>query len=171
MKTGLLAIFGEAAELKVAAGRVHKLGLTQIDAYTPFPVHGLDKEMGIPKSWASAVTLVMGLSGALFMFFFQYWSLGVDWPMNIAGKPYFAWPAYIPVTFEGGVLVGGVSTVVALVFLCRRTRKYAGGKVLDPRFSMDKFGLFVADSDPRFNRKELEKLLRECHAEEIQTVQ
>jgi hypothetical protein len=162
---GLLAIFTSPAAIKEAAQRVHALGFTKFDAFTPFPIHGIEKKMGIRKSWLSLVTLVMGLAGAGLLYYFQVWTSAVDWPLNVGGKPLVSWPAFIPITFEGMVLIGGISTVVAL-FVVMRLPSY-NAKVLDPRLTNDKFGLFIDKRDPRFDPAKLDAVFRECKAEEV----
>lgn len=166
---GLLAIFDDLEQLKSAAARVHERGVSKFDAFSPFPVHGLEKKMGLAKSFISKVTLVMGLSGAGLLFLFQWWTSAVDWPATVGGKPLFSWPAFIPITFEGMVLIGGISTVLALLFACRLPNLTA--PVLDTRFTVDRFGLFVDRTDPKFDEAALRAMFRECDANEIHAVE
>ncbi len=86
------------------------------DAFTPFPVHGLDKVLGLRRSWLPRVAFIGGTIGALSGFFFQKWVFTVGYPMNIGGKPLFAIPSFIPVTFEVAVLFAAFSIVFAFLF-------------------------------------------------------
>lgn len=165
---GLLGVFVDQKAIKSAAAKVHDLGIQRFDCFTPFPVHGLEKSMGLKKSFISKVTLVAGLSGAALLLWFQWWTSAVDWPANVGGKPLFSLPAFIPITFEGMVLIGGISTVAALLWACRLPNY--SQRVLDPRFTDDRFGLFVDKTDPRFDETALRAILQECNAEEIQTI-
>ena len=164
----LLAIFKDPEHLKEAASHIRKLSIRRFEAYTPFPIHGLERAMGIGKSWVSAVTLVMGLMGGALGFLFQAWTSAIDWPLNVGGKPLISWPAFIPITFETTILIGGVLTTLALYAICRLPNFRE--PVLDVRFTSDRFGLYVDRLDPNFKELEVEKVFKECHAEEIRNV-
>src|SRR3989338_10008364 len=137
----LLAIFKDPEHLKEAASHIRKLSIRRFEAYTPFPIHGLERAMGIGKSWVSAVTLVMGLMGGALGFLFQAWTSAVDWPLNVGGEPLISWPALIPVTFEGMVLFAGVLSFLTF-FVINKLPDYSK-PVLDERLTNDKFGLFI----------------------------
>jgi hypothetical protein len=71
---------------------VRDAGYTRWDSHTPYPVHGLDKAMGLPPSRLPWIVLAMGLTGATGGLLLQWWVSAVEYPMPIAGKPYFSWP-------------------------------------------------------------------------------
>lgn len=167
--TGLLAIFNSPAALTAAARRVRAEGFTIFEAFSPFPLHGIDKVMGIKKSWISKVTLVMGLSGAGLLFLFQCWTSAVDWPLVVGGKPFISWPAFIPITFEGMILIGGISTALALFAACRLPG--LNNRVLDDRLTDDRFGLFIDHCDPQFDAARIRQIFAECQAEEVKHVE
>jgi len=161
---GILGIFSSPDTMKAAAKKIRASQFSKVEAFSPFPVHGLEKAMGLPKSWISRVTLITGLAGAFLLFAFQVWTMAYDWPVNVGGKPLIAWQAYIPVTFEGMVLIGGISTVVALFVACRLPSR---APVLDLRFTNNKFGIFIDRTDPRFDEAAARQLFQGCAAEEI----
>ena len=97
------------ALLEVAA-KVRDSKIREFDCFTPFPIHNLEKAMGLSRSWVPFITLIFGIFGALLAFFFMTYVDSFDWPMNIGGKPHHSWPAYIPITFELTVLLGGLAT-------------------------------------------------------------
>ena len=101
---GILAEFSTPTDLYYACERVRDEGFTRWDAHTPFPVHGLEKAMGLRRSPLPWIVLGAGLTGAALGFLLQWWVHDRAYPLVISGKPYFAWPAMIPVTFELGVL-------------------------------------------------------------------
>ena len=111
---GILAEFRTPAELYHACERVRDAGFTRWDAHTPFPVHGLDKAMGLKRSPLPWIVLGLGLTGASLGFALQWWVHGVAYPLVISGKPYFSWPAFIPVTFEVGVLFAALGAVFGM---------------------------------------------------------
>jgi hypothetical protein len=167
-QSAVLALFKEPAYLKQAAEKIRKLSITKTEAYTPFAVHGLEKAMGIKKSRISVVTLVMGLAGCALGFFFQVWTSAVDWPINVGGKPLISWPAFIPITFETTILIGGVVTTLALYAICRLPN--FNPKILDPRLTNDHFGLWIDESDPNYKAIEVETIFKECNAVEIKKI-
>src|SRR5205809_8093611 len=93
---GLLAQFTSPKDLYHACERVRDAGFTRWDAHTPFPVHGLDKAMGLRRSPLPWIVLVMGLSGAALGFALQTWVHTSAYPLVISVTPYFSWPACIP---------------------------------------------------------------------------
>ncbi|MBI2789082.1 MAG: DUF3341 domain-containing protein [Elusimicrobia bacterium] len=111
----LVGIFDSDHTILAAARAARKKGLEVRDAYTPFPVHGMDDALGLPPSWLSRACFVLGASGLTFALSFQYWVSLFNWPMNIGGKTFDASPALVPIAFEITVLVAGVGTVVTLL--------------------------------------------------------
>ena len=165
---GILAIFEDPDSLKDAASKVHRMQIKKFDAYTPFAIHGLEKAMGLKRSWIPWATLFLGLVGWCLGFYFQVWTMAIDWPVNVGGKPYIAWPAYIPITFESMVLIGGVSTVLILFAVCKLPNWFR--PVLDKQLTNDRFGLFISEDDPNFSVTVLNRILKESGAEEIKEI-
>ena len=87
---GILAEFATTADLYHACERVRDAGFTRWDAHTPFPVHGLDKAMGLRRSPLPWIVLGAGLTGAALGFGLQWWVHASAYPLVISGKPYFA---------------------------------------------------------------------------------
>jgi hypothetical protein len=166
---GTLGIFGSPSALKAAAAKARAAGFTKCEAFSPFPIHGIEKALGIKNSWISKVTLLMGLAGAGLFYYFQVWTSSVDWPINVGGKPMVSWPAFIPITFEGMILIGGISTVAALVFACRLPNYRQ--RIFDPRLTEGKFGLFIDRRDPQYNQAEVDTMLQGAGAEELMHVE
>lgn len=168
-ETGLLAIFENPDDLVSAIKKIKgRLGLNKMEAFTPFPVHGVDHALGLKRSWIPWATLVIALSGWCLGFIFQAWTSAVDWPLVIGGKPFVSWPAFIPVTFESMVLVGGVATTFILFAACGLPR--FSKPILDPRLTNDRFGLFVDRADLSFNEKNIHEILKESNVQEIKNI-
>ncbi|MBI5247601.1 MAG: DUF3341 domain-containing protein [Elusimicrobia bacterium] len=110
-----VGVFDSDHAVLAAARAAHRRGMNIRDAYTPFPVHGMDEALSLPPSWLSRACLALGASGLTFALSFQYWVSLFNWPMNIGGKPFDASPALIPIAFEITVLVAGVGTVATLL--------------------------------------------------------
>ena len=98
-KFGVIARFESPESLVHAAEKVRDKGFTKFDCHSPFPIHGMDDAMGLKRSKLGYLIGAMGLTGALFGFGLQTWIHSIEYPMNISGKPYFAYPAYAIITF------------------------------------------------------------------------
>ena len=116
---GVLGEFATPADLYHACERVRDAGFTRWDAHSPFPVHGLERAMGLRRSPLPWIVLVMGLTGAALGFVLQWWVHTSAYPLVISGKPFFTWPAFIPITFEVAVLFGALGAVFGMLGLNR----------------------------------------------------
>ena len=121
---GILGEFATPADLHHACERVRDAGFTRWDAHTPFPVHGLAGAMGLRRSILPWIVLVMALTGAALGFVLQWWVHTSAYPLVISGKPFFAWPALIPITFEVAVLFGALAAVFGMFGLNRLPMHY-----------------------------------------------
>ena len=101
---GYTGLFDTPDEIVNAANTVADEGYIKYDVNTPYPVHGMDKAMKLPPSKLGYAALAFGLSGLFSFFGLLYWMLVIDYPLVIGGKPFFAFPAFIPVLFEVLVL-------------------------------------------------------------------
>lgn len=163
----MVAVFSDPDAVLHAAERASQQGWKELDMVTPYPLHGSEKALGLKMSWVPWVTLIMGLGGALGGLTLQAWTSAVDWPINVGGKSYFSWPAFIPITFESGILIGGISTFVAMLVASKLPKKKP--RILDERFTNDKFGLVVPLHEG-MNEREIEEFLRSVGAEEVKRV-
>lgn len=149
---GLLAEFDTADALIAATRRARESGYTKMDGYSPYPVGEVADELGFPRSEIGAVMFTGGLVGATMGFLMLTWVSWVEYPLNIAGKPYFSWAMFIPITWELLVLTASVSGVVGLLALCGLPMPYHplfNVKAFE-RATKDGFFLAIEASDPRF---------------------
>jgi hypothetical protein len=149
---GLMAEFETPEQVVRATRLAWQAGYRNMDAYTPYPVDGLARELGEKQTQIPFVVLVGGLVGGGVGFFMQYWSMAVDYPFNAGGRPLNSWPAFIPVTFEVLILVASFSAFLSMLFLNGLPRP--NHPVFNvPRFdraSQDRFFLCIESTDPRF---------------------
>lgn len=139
MRTKLLVGAWDRPEKALAAARAARAaGLAVHDAYTPFPVHGMDEALGLGPSWLGKACLAFALTGLTAALGFQFWVSVFDWPMNVGGKPFDASPALLPVAFELTVLFAGLGTVGTFLAFRRlspaRAPEVAGLGAVDDRF-------------------------------------
>ena len=109
-----IGFFDDEHRLLSAARECRDRGIPVLDAISPFPVHGMDDALGIKPSRLPWVTLAGGAVGATLGLLLQYWTAGVNWPLNIGGKPLDSFPAFVPVAFELTILFAGLATAGAL---------------------------------------------------------
>ena len=170
---GVLAEFATPADLYHACERVRDAGYTRWDAHTPFPVHGLERAMGLRRSLVPWIVLVMGLAGAAFGFAMQWWVHSRAYPLVISGKPYVAWPAYIPITFELGVLFAAFGAVFGMLGLNKLPMHHHPlfrSKVFE-RVTDDAFFISIESWDPRFDASATGKLLESLGARRVELLE
>lgn len=167
------AIYGVVGEFErpedlVRAGHDlhHNRGYSKLDAYSPFPIHGIDEAIGVPRSRLGFLVFGCGLFGLANAIFMIWYTNGVDYPLVIGGKPLFAWEFSIPVMFELTVLLSAFGAVFGMMFLNGLPNFY------HPTFNFsdiagatdDKFLLVVEASDPKFDVEEVRRVLAEVGA-------
>jgi hypothetical protein len=158
---GLMAEFDSVNSLVDAANRTREAGYKRIDAYSPFPVEGLAEAIGFHHDEVPLVVLIGALLGGLGGYLLQYWISVVSYPINVGGKPYHSWPAFIVVTFEMTILFGGIFAVLGMLALNGLPMPYH--PVFNvPRFAFatkDRFFLIVFSSDPKYKPDEVRRFL------------
>ncbi len=153
---GVTALFDNPEKILSASKAVADQGYINFDTYTPYPIHGLDNAMRLRRSRIGIVTLAFAMTGVVSLVLFTWWANSVDYPLVIGGKPYFAWPSYVPLMFEMGVLFGAVSTVISLLAiwlgLPRNSHPLHDTEFLR-QVSDDRFGICIEAEDPKFDEK------------------
>lgn len=142
----LLAEFRDPAALKAALAQVRRSGHRPLDTFTPFPVEGLDEDLGLGRSRIRTAMLLGGLGVAAFAYWLQWYSAVHDYPINSGGRPLHSWPVFLLVPFEVGVLGAALAGFLAFLWSCGLPRLH------DPLFavpgferaSQDRFFLLVA---------------------------
>ena len=135
-----------------------------MDVYSPFPIHGLDPILGLSESRLHIAGFVYGMLGTLTAFLGMTWIFTKDWPVIFGGKPYWAVPSFIPITFELTVVFASIGMVVSFYIVCGLgpgvTNPY-----LDDRITDDKFCL--AFNKAEINPDAIEQFLKDTGASEI----
>lgn len=169
---GLIAEFDDPKTLLAAAQKATDSGYTKMDAYSPFPIHGLHEAVGFKKTWLSTIVLGGGILGALGGFGMQYFASVIHYPLNIGGRPLNSWPAFIPITFEVTVLLASFSAVVGMIMLNGLPQPYHPVFNVE-RFhlaSRDQFFLCIEADDPKFESGETRRFLQSLNPIEVNDV-
>ena len=169
---GVLAEFKNPKELIDAAESVKDSGYTDFDTYAPFPIHGMEKAMGIKKSPLGWIVAAGGLAGGIGILWLMIWVMTDAWPLNISGKPLLNIPIYVPITFEITVLISSFSALFGMLFLNKLPKFY------NPIFNVERFkkatddGFFICveASDKLFAEQSVSKLFTDAGAIHIETV-
>ncbi|HTK14013.1 MAG TPA: DUF3341 domain-containing protein [Xanthobacteraceae bacterium] len=133
MTAPLLAEFADPDSLRVALDRVGHDGHRAIEAFTPYPIEGLDVPLGIGPSRIRLAMLVGGLAVAAFAFALQYYSAVFAYPINSGGRPLNSWPVFLLVPFEVGIFSAALAGILAFLWSCRLPRLH------DPLFAIPGF--------------------------------
>ena len=175
--TGVIGYFDSPTELVHAVKKIREAKYENFDAFTPYPVHGLDAAQGVKRSPIPYITFIAGLTGGSLGFLLQYWTSAIDWPIIVGGKPFNSWPAFIPVTFELTILFAGLATAGSMILfngLPNHKRK-----AFDPGLTRDKFAAVIEATLPssrpsnqfkKFDQNEASEFLKTLGAKDVQAV-
>ena len=178
----IMAEFATPADIYHAAEKVRDAGYKWWDCCTPFPVHGLDKAMGVRPTILPVLVFFGGLTGTLLAIGLQIITNAtqIDLPMLflhgydflISGKPYISGPAFVPVTFELTVLLAALSSFGLMLLLNGLPRLYhpCFKSVRFARATDDRFFLVIETRDPKYSPARTEELLKSLHPLSIETV-
>ncbi len=169
----VLAQFDTAADVIHAAEKVRDAGYQSWDTHTPFPIHGMDKAMGLSDSRVGWIVLGGALTGLSVAFVMMWWMNGVDYPTVVGGKPPFTTPSMVPVLFELTVLFSSFAAVFGMLGLNKLPRHHH--PVFESeRFrkaSDDKFFISVEAEDPKFNADKVRALFEGVHATFVEVLE
>jgi hypothetical protein len=170
---GVLAQFASPEELLHAVRLARDAGYRSLDAFTPLPVHGLDKALGLERSKLGFVVFAGGLLGAAAALLLQWWTAAVDYPLKIGGKPYFHLEFSIPVTFELTVLFAAFGAVLGMLAFNRLPQLYHPVFTAESfrRATDDGFLLLIESRDPQFEPEACRRLLESAGAARIEVVE
>ena len=170
---GLLAEYETPKAVYHACEKVRDAGYVCWDSHTPFPVHGLDDAMGMKPTHLPWVVFAMGMTGVATAIALQFWTSAVDYPTIIAGKPLFSYPAFVPVTFELGILFSAFGAVFGMLGF-NKLPQYYHPLFKVPEFARctdDRFFISIESRDPNYDPGRTRKLLESTGAISVQEVE
>ena len=156
-KKFVVGCFDDEAVLFPAVKKVRTAGYKIHDVYTPFPIHGLDHAVGLRETSLHTAGFIYGLTGTCTALGGISWIYTQDWPINYGGKPHFALPAWIPITFELTVLFSAIGMVLTFCYLCQ-IAPFVKKHHFHKRATDDLF-VMVIECTPKTNVEDLKSFL------------
>ncbi len=169
----VLGVFDNPDALVDAVKKIRPRALGRLEAYTPYPIHGIDEHLGLRRSPLAGMVLVMGLLGSITALFFQWWMSAVDYPLVTGGKPLFSWQAFVPIMFEVTVLFATFTAGLGMLLLLNKL-PFFGHPILASRaierITRDKFALAIESETGDLKTAEARSALEEAGAREIEVL-
>jgi hypothetical protein len=169
---GVMAEFDSAQAVVDAARRAVGEGYSKVEAYTPVPIEELNDILHRRRTILPKISLLGGLAGMATGFALQYWASAIEYPLNIGGRPYASWPAFVVPSYELTILFSALATAGGMIALNGLPQPYH--PVFNaPRFSLassDKFFLVIEAADPRFDADRTPRFLQDLGAKGVYDV-
>jgi len=170
---GLIAEFETPADIMHAAEKVRDQGFRKWDVFTPFPVHGMDKAMGLKNSGVGWFSFIGGVAGYTTGMLMIWWMNAYDYPIEIGGKPMFSPFSAFPPSYELTILFGSFGSLFGMLFLNRLPRLHHP-LLKNRRFALathDRYFIVIETSDPRYSQTETRKLFESLGSRHIEMVE
>jgi hypothetical protein len=169
---GVVAEFGSPEELLEGVRAARALGYGKMDAFTPFPIHGIDEAMGVDRSRLGWIVAGGGVLGAILAFLMQWWTGSVASPLVIAGKPLFAFEFGLPIIFEAAVLLAAFGAVLGMLALNGLPRFYhpVFKHSRFDRAADDKFLLALESNGANFDAEQAAEILKSAGGKHVEVV-
>ena len=170
---GLIATFEKTPDLYRAAEQVRDAGYRNWDCITPFPVHGLDKAMGLRRSIVPRISLAGGITGFITGMTMIWWTGAVDYPIIVGGKPLFSPMFAFPVSYELTILFTAFATIIGMFVVNGLPMHYHPVLKYDHirRGMDDTFFIVIEARDPRYHLANTKALLEQAGGTNVQEIE
>lgn len=172
-RTTVIGLFESSDALMAGIRAVKSKQLGQLEAYTPYPIHGIEEELGLRKSPLGAMVMIMGILGAITAFGFEYWISAIDYPIVTGGKAPWSWEAFVPIMFEVTVLFATFTAGLGMLLVMNRL-PFFGHAVLGSEsikgITRDKFALAIEAAGASIQYEAAEDALRQAGAASIEVI-
>jgi hypothetical protein len=170
---GVIAVFDDAELLTAAAKTMRERGYRRMDAFSPYPIHGLAEILGMKKTRLPWVVLAGAAAGAILAYGLILYSVEIDYPINIGGRPLHSWPAFVVIAFESGILGAALAGFFGMLAANGLPQYY------HPVFNAEhftyarggKFYLLVETADPKYRKGITKGQLTRLGAETVDEVE
>ena len=169
---GVMAEFDSVQALVDGSKRAVAAGFTRMEAYSPIPVEELNDIIHKKRTILPKLSLLGGLTGMATGFALQYWASAIEYPMNVGGRPYATWPAFVVPSYELTILFSSLVAAIGMFMLNGLPQPYHPVFNVE-RFSMassDKFFLVIESADPRFDHAGTTRFMLELGAKGVYDV-
>src|SRR5258705_1556209 len=170
---GVMAEFENPSDLVAASSRTYESGYRRISGYSPLQIEELSEAIGFTHTSLPLIVFIGGILGGIGGFSMQYWMEVINYPLNVGGKPFDSWPAFVPITFECTVLVAAFAAVLGMLVLNKLPQPYH--PVFNaPNFALatrDKFFLVIEANDPKFRHDETTQFMNTLGAMGVNDVE
>jgi hypothetical protein len=112
---GVLAQFRTPDELLGAIRALRNSGVSDLEAYSPYPIEGLSEALELPRNAVPMYTLAGGAIGGIGGYLMQWYAAVISFPVNIGGRPMHSWPMFVPVSFELTILAAALAAVLGML--------------------------------------------------------
>ncbi len=170
---GLIAEFPNEEAIVEATQKTVDAGYHHIETYTPYPLDELLDIQHLHKNKVALVILIGGLTGCAVGFFMQYFASVIHYPINVGGRPFNSWPAFIPVMFECTVLFAAFAALIGMMVMNKLPRpNHPLFDIERFRFAtQDRFFLCIEADDPYFEKDATRQFLEELNPHEVNEVE
>ncbi len=170
---GVLGLFRDADALLAAIPEVKASGFTHLEAYTPYPVHGIDEALELPKSKLGVLVFLMGTLACVSAFTFEWWTSTVSYPLRTAGKPMNGWPGWVLVMVEATILISTFTAAFGMLFVFNKL-PFFGNPILDTEalasITRDRFALVLMPVRGRLDVEAAKAALRGAGGEALEVI-
>lgn len=162
----LVGVYDDGDDMLHAVEDIRHHGINIHEAYTPFAVHGLDRALGYSFPRMGVAAFLFGIGGTCCALLLTFWTMGVDWPINVGGKNFFPFPTNIPIVFELTVLLAAFGMSFTFFFM-EGLGPSAKPIIFDVRSTDDKFILAIDLAKNKMTEGDISKILKESGASEV----
>jgi hypothetical protein len=162
----LVGIFDDEDVVLNAVSKIRGQEVKIDEVYCPYPVHGLDHALGYDRPRMGVAAFLFGITGTTLAFLLTFWTLGIDWPMNIGGKNFFPFPTNIPIVFELTVLLAAFGMAFTFFFM-EGLGPSNKPVIFDERSTDDKFAMAIDLSKNKLSDTEISSILKSSGATEV----
>lgn len=169
----VVAEFSSEGVIIQAARKTREAGYRKTDCYTPYPVHGLAEAMDFRDNRVAWTIFIGGVIGFIAGASLEVYVSFFDYPINVGGRPYISWPAFIPVAYETTILLGSFAAVLGMLALNGLPKPYHPifNTPNFERATTDKFFLSIEATDPKFDLAETKAFLEGLGADRVSEVE